>query len=126
MSVILVDLADDKHELQINWWNWRPILAFLGQANVINGDQFERMGANGCGGRLTEDEALQAAAFLAERILPRMKEGERMHVDGQVSSNPAESRPISSLSSHELYAAQKSSIESFVAFCQRCNGFEVL
>ena len=126
VSVILVDLADDKHDLQINWWNWRPILAFLREANLIENEQFERMGANGCGGQLTAEEALKAAAFLKREIIPWMKDDERMHADGQVSTAPRALRPISSLTSHELYAARKSCVESFVSFCEASKGFEVL
>src|SRR4051812_30331 len=103
MSVILVDLADDTHELQINWWNWRPILTFLRRAELINDEQFKRMGANGCGGKLTRAEALEAAGFLRREIIPRMTDNQRMHANGLVSTASKESRPISKLSSHELY-----------------------
>jgi len=65
MSFILVDVADDRHELQINGWNWRPILAFLHSARPITEDQFERMGANGCGGQISANEAKKVAAFLS-------------------------------------------------------------
>jgi len=126
VGVILVDLADDKHDLAINWWNWRPILAFLREAGVIDDEQFERMGGNGCGGQVTSDEALKAAAFLRREIIPRLKDNERMHADGQVSAAPQAVRPISSLSTHELYGAHKGAVESFASFCEASRGFEVL
>jgi hypothetical protein len=125
MSVILVDLADDKHDVQINWWNWRPILALLREAELINNEQFERMGANGCGGQLTRAEAMEAAGFLRRAIMPRMHDEERVHANGEVSTVPKESRPVSGLSSHELYAATKSSIERFASFCESSQGFDV-
>jgi hypothetical protein len=125
MGVILVDLADDEHDLRINWWNWRPILAFLREGNLIDAEQFERMGFNGGGGQLTGDEALKAAAFLRREIIPRMKDGERMHADGEVSAAPREPQLISQTSSHDLYAAHKACIESFASFCEVSKGFKV-
>lgn len=125
MSVILVDLADDKHDLQINWWNWRPILAFLRGAELIDDEQFERMGANGCAGHLSRVEAMEAAAFLRREILPRMNHDERMHANGEVSAVPDQPRPISELSSHELYAATRLCIERFAVFCEASQGFTV-
>jgi hypothetical protein len=126
MSVILVDLADDKHDLQINGWNWRPILVFLHKASLIGDEQYQRMGSNGCGGRLTAETARKVAGFLRREIIPQLRDCERMHADGQVSAVSGESRPIASLSSHELYAAQKSCVEAFVAFCEASEGFQVL
>ncbi len=126
MSVILVDLVDEKHNLQINWWNWRPILAFLLEAELIDEDQFKRMGANCCGGQLTSSQAKKAAAFLEQEVILRLSDGEQIHTNGKVSIAPVESRPVSSLSSHELYATHKSCLESFVAFCNASNGFKAL
>lgn len=126
MSFILVDLADEQHDLQINGWNWRPVLAFLRNANLIDDEQFERMGANGCGGRLTAQQAHKAAEFLRWDILPQLKDDERMHVDGQVSAMPDKPQPIHSTSAYELYAARKSCIEAFVSFCKTSKGFEVV
>jgi hypothetical protein len=125
VSVILIDLGDEKHDLQLNWWNWRPILAFLHTAGLINDEQADRMGANGCGGQLNAAEAAQVAVFLRRDIIPRINDGRRMHADGQVSAIPETPRPILSLSQHELYAAHKSCIESFASFCESCKGFTV-
>ena len=83
------------------------------------------MGANGCGGQMTRDEAVKAAAFLRREIMPRMSDEERMHADGEVSPVPKESRLISELSSHELYAASQLCVERFAAFCEASEGFKV-
>jgi hypothetical protein len=126
MTVILVDLADDRHDWQINGWNWRPILALLREAELISDEQLERMGSAGCGGQLGASEALKAAAYMRREILPRMKDGERIHANGQISTIPPQPRLISTLSSHEHYAARKSSVEAFVTFCETCAGFNVV
>jgi len=125
MTVILVDRGDDQHDLQINWWNWRPILALLRQANLIDDEQFERMGANGCGGELSAEEALDAAIFLKSQILPLLQDNEQVHVDGNVSLSPTEWQPISSTPDYELYATRKSCLEDFIAFCESSRGFVV-
>jgi hypothetical protein len=126
MGVILVDLGDDKHHLSINWWNWRPVLAFLSDAGLIDDEQFERLGANGCGGTLTPEQSQKAAEYLTREILPRLQDGQQIHADGQISPVPSTSRPISSLPTHELYALSKTCLESFIPFCQSCKGFKVL
>ena len=125
MSVILIDLADSRHDVQINWWNWRPILKFLRDAKLINKEQFERMGANGCGGQICAIEAKKVADFLRQEIIPRMRDGERIHADGRVSTAPLEPPPISSLDAYEHYAARKSCVEMFASFCEKCQGFYV-
>jgi hypothetical protein len=125
MGVILVDLGDDRHDLAMNWWNWRPILSFLREGGVIDGEQFERMGSNGCGGQLTLEDALSVAAYLRREIIPRMNDNERMHADGQVSPAPEVPRLISLLPAQELYAARKVAVNSFASFCEASKGFEV-
>ena len=125
MTVILVDQANEKHDLQINWWNWRPILALLRQANLIDDEQFERMGANGCGGGLSAQEAMDAALFLKSQILSHLQDDEQVHVDGKVSVFPTKPRPIALTESYELYAVRKACLEDFVVFCESCKGFEV-
>jgi hypothetical protein len=126
MSVILVDLGDDKHDLQINWWNWRPILTFLREGGLIDGEQFERMGANASGGELSAEQAGKVAAFVRSAILPRLANDQRIHLNGEVSDVPQQPRPIQSSSTHELYAACKPCLEVFAAFCESSKGFEVL
>ncbi len=41
-----------------------------------------------------------------------------MHMGDQMSAVSQEPRPITSLSSHDLYAARKSCVESFASFCE--------
>jgi hypothetical protein len=125
MSVILVDLVDRGHDLQINSWNWRPMLALLRARGLIGEEQFERMGASGCGGRLTAEESKRAALFFREEIIPRLKDGEQMHADGSVSTTPSKPRLISSTSTRDLHVVRKACLQSFIVFCDTGQGFKV-
>ena len=125
MSLILVDLARESHDLQCNGWNWRPTVELIRRSGLIDSDRLERMTCSGIGGQVTAEEARAIALFLGTEILPRLKDDEMIHMDGGVSKQPQSPRPIVGTDPYELYAARKSWVESFVTFCKESGGFKV-
>src|SRR5215510_4099062 len=88
MSFILVDLADDQHDIQINGWNWRPTVALLIEAGILpTGERAETCLAQGCGGYFTKEEATRTAEFLTG-LVASMKPGERVMFDGSTEISP--------------------------------------
>ena len=84
MAVILV--PKEGNDLVVNWWSWRPTVALLGRLGVLPaGERTERCLANGCGGHLSEQEALLAANEV-DRLLEDLSPGERVLLDGSVST----------------------------------------
>ena len=88
MSFILVDLADDQHDIQICGWNWRPTVALLVEAGILPpGDRAEDCLAQGCGGYFAKEEATRTAEFL-NGLVANMKPGERIMSDGSIRDKP--------------------------------------
>jgi hypothetical protein len=125
MSFILVDLANDERDCQINGWNWRPTLEIIRGAGVLSEEQLERMSGQGAGGVVAAEQARAIASFLQSEILPKLSEGQRMHADGSISAVPNTPRPIAGADPQDLYAARLSWLEAFAEFCRTCNGFKV-
>jgi hypothetical protein len=126
MSVILVDLANDKNDLQINQWNWRPTIELIRRGKILADEQLEPMGRNGGGAQVSTADARSIALFIEQWILPGLKDDEMMHMDGAISKCPLKPRPIPGTDPYQLYAARKTWLVMFVDFCKSCGGFEVV
>jgi hypothetical protein len=130
MSFILVDLADEKHGIQINGWNWRPTVAILIEAGILpSGERAERcLSGIGCGGYFTKEEAARTADFL-ESLVARMKPEERVMADGSINDKPKNfNLPIAEWDEREAwdhYSASYEWLQMFIKFCRRSEGFEV-
>ena len=130
MSFILVS----KHgDLQVNAWNWRPTLELLMAENVVTAEQYERLGARGCGGRVDADTADHIADVIERRLGSiAMKPGDRMLADLTVTSStraPTVLLPngdAESVDTNELYSASYDWLVAFRDFCRQSAGFEVL
>src|SRR5262249_40911440 len=114
----------------LNWWNWRPLVALLVRSGVLPaGEREERCSFNGCGGHLSSAEALLAADQVG-KVIARMKQGERLLLDGTVTSKPKDyTLPISEWDETETqnrYSVDLEVLVSFAGFCSRSRGFEVL
>ena len=48
MGFILV--PNSGEDIQVSGWDWRPTLELLRHAGLLEGEAYERMGAQGCGG----------------------------------------------------------------------------
>lgn len=128
MTVILVPASGE--DMTINWWNWRPTVAMLVRAGILpTGEREERCLANGCGGCLSESEALRAAECV-ESVVAGMKHGQRVLFDGEVTEKPIDyAKPISEWDQEDTwnnYSAQYDVLKDFATFCRRSGGFEVL
>jgi hypothetical protein len=66
MSFILV--PQDGEDVQVNAWNWRPTLEILYREKLIGLEQYERMGAHGCGGRVDGEFALRVAETIERKL----------------------------------------------------------
>jgi hypothetical protein len=102
------------------------MLELIRRAGLLSDEQLKRMGANGCGGCVSADEACAIARFIECEIISRLKDDEMIHADGKVSKQPPAPRLIVSTEPYELYAARKDRLESFVKFCKNCGGFKVM
>ena len=82
MSITLE--RSDGTELRVNAWNWGVLHHLVAKADLFPAELWEPKRFNG-GGTLEAPEAATLADFLAERVLPRLREGERMFYDGTIT-----------------------------------------
>jgi len=128
MSFILIP----KHgeDVKINAWNWRPTLLLLRAANLIDENEYELMGANGCGGCLNAETAGRIAAFL-ERQLKSMHPGQRIRADLTVTDKPKKlivftpGMKAEDVDANEAYSATYEWLVMFRDFCKSSGGFRV-
>src|SRR5215510_1360408 len=75
MSFILV--PQNGEDLQVNGWTWRRTLELLLAKNLICDENYERMGAQGCGGQV-DGEVARRIADVIDHKLAEIKPEERM------------------------------------------------
>lgn len=129
MSFILVPVKGE--DLVVNAWNWRPTLELLFAAGVITEDDYEVLGRQGCGARVNGEKARRIADAVT-RKLESMNPGQRMLGDLSVSSE-AKQRAVfnpgnndNEVETNELYSTTFEWLHTFVSFCERSGGFEVI
>ena len=93
------------------------------------GEREKRCLSNGCGGYLSDSEALQAAEHI-DALIGGMQPGQRLLHDGQVTDKVIDyNLPISDwddVETWQRYSARYDVFKSFAAFCRRSGGFEVV
>ena len=128
MTFILV--PNQGEDLQINAWNWRATLELLYSGNLITDDEYERMGAQACGGKVDESKALAIAEFVVAK-LRSMNPGERLLADLSVTQQPKKhtlftpDMKAEDVDVNELYSATYEWLERFADFCRSSKGFKV-
>ena len=121
MSFILV--PKNGADVQVNGWNWRPTLLLISRAGLVSDEEYERMGANGCGGMVDAAKALRIAEIIQAQV-DKMKTGARMRADFTVTrlTQPVDLRS----DPNELYSASYDWLCRFRDFCRTSGGFEVV
>ncbi|MEJ7735145.1 MAG: hypothetical protein WKG00_38905 [Polyangiaceae bacterium] len=85
MSIILE--RSDGRDMRVNVWNWGVLHHLVAEAALFSAAVWEPKRFNG-GGDLGVQEVAALADFLTERLLPRLREGERIFLDGTVTDVP--------------------------------------
>lgn len=129
MSFILVPAEGE--DIQVNAWNWRPTLDLLLAANVITKDEHERMGAQGCSGKVDAEKVCLIAGVVEQKLMS-MNPGERMLANLSVSQVPKKLTVLEpnmnphDIDVNELYSTTYEWLETFAKFCRNSGGFEVM
>ena len=85
MSIVLA--SSDGRTLAVNAWNWGVLHHLVASAVVLPDPVWEPKRSGG-GGDLDADQVAALAAFLADTVLPRLDDGERMFFDGTITDVP--------------------------------------
>ncbi|MDR3677575.1 MAG: hypothetical protein P4N24_18975 [Acidobacteriota bacterium] len=129
MSFILV--PNHGEDIQVNAWTWRPTLELLRAENLVSSENYERLGANGCGGHVDAELARRIAAVI-ERKLAAMQPGQRILADLTVSSSPKKNVTITPVTKLEeidaidFYSTSYEWLVRFQEFCKESGGFKVV
>lgn len=125
MSFILIPNSGES--VHINSWNWRPTLEFLYKKGLIDKENFELLGAQGCGGKVDADSARRIAEVVDSKV-NTMKPGDRLRIDGAVTGEPkkkVEFHSKAEIDAIDLYSATYEWLVMFRDFCRICGGFKV-
>jgi hypothetical protein len=125
MAVTLVDAADSRRTLRANWWRWRPLVGHIGESGIVDAGRIEQMGYN-ANAEITNDEAHAIAGHLEQSVLSRMELGQRLMLEGTVTSEPDDATFYKDPEEWERnYSLEYEWLVGFIEFCRESNGFSV-
>jgi hypothetical protein len=126
MGVVLSDNGDADHDFSVNWWHWHAVVEAVRRTGVLPVDRVEGL-HQAFVGELNAREAHAVGHAIRTRVCPTLGEGERLLVDGATATDPDEGvfyrEPRET---QRNYGTNRTVLESFAAFCERCKGFCVL
>jgi hypothetical protein len=129
-SISFILIPKIGEDIKINAWNWRPTIALLRHANLVDELQHELMGCNGCGGKVNFETAKKIADFL-DQYLAQMTPGQRVRADLTVTGKPKKlavftpDAKVEDIDAIEVYSATYDWLVMFRDFCRTSGGFEV-
>ena len=120
MSITLATAGQE--DLWVNVWNWGVLHDLVAEAALFPAEVWAPKRYNG-GGDLDATQAATLATFLEERVLPRLKDGERMFIDGTVTAAPDDGAIYrSEEDSWKNYSLRRDVLESVIALLRAARG----
>ncbi len=124
MGVTVTDLADAGRSERVNWWNWRPTVELLRASTLFDDEQLIMFDLGV--GEATADQARAFAHHLGAEVLPNVRPGGRVLLDGSATDVPDDGvfhRGPAERAKN--YGATEEWLLRFAAFCRGCGGFGV-
>lgn len=133
MGMTLFD-RQTGHEptLDINFWHWRAMVEAIRSTGAIPDALVDGLHEPFCGNGLTTEQARAVATALRTIVIPRLGAEDWLGLDQSVSPKQSEG-PIGGFTAamergedlSYLYQTNRAALESFAAYCDICNGFDV-
>jgi hypothetical protein len=120
MSVILVDLGDDKHDVMINNAGWRDTVAVLRSLDLFDEERLQRLETAWLGQELTQEEARVIGAALVAGPLAAVNWIDNVYPSTRFWADPARHRM-----DYDRETYWPSWLRAFACFCLTCKGFIV-
>jgi hypothetical protein len=125
MGVTLIDQQTGESVFDINFWHWRAIVEAIRGLEILPVARVDGLHEPFVG-ELTEVEARSVAAAMRARLLPTLRDDERLLLDGTRTREPDDGTfHRDPADQHLNYSTNRAVLDKFVAFCEICHGFNV-
>jgi hypothetical protein len=121
MSVILVDLGDEKHDIMVNNAGWRSTVEVLQPFGLIDDERMQRLATAWPGVRLTQAEAQAIGDALVTGPLSAIDWSNNVYPPAGYWKDALDKKPRE----YETDTYWPSWLRAFAAFCLTCKGFIV-
>ncbi len=125
MGVTLFDQKTDVIVFDTNFWHWRAIVEAVRALKVLPDSRVDLL-HQAFVGELTESESRAVALAIRERLLPTLRDGERLLLDGRRTTEPDDgTMHYDPAEQHKNYSTDRRVLEEFANCCAACGGFRV-
>ena len=121
----LFDQKTNAIVFDVNFWHWRAIVEAVRSLSVLSESRVDALHEQFVG-ELTEDEAKAIGTAIRERILPTLRDDERLLLDGRRTTEPDDGTFYRNPAErHKNYSTNRRVLEEFARCCETCGGFRV-
>ncbi len=125
MGVTLFDQKSNAIVFDTNFWHWRAIVEAIRSLGELPEDRVDLLHEPFVGD-LTEREARTVAAAIRERLLPTLRDDERLLLDGRRTTEPDDGTFYRDpAEQHKNYSTNREVLERFARCCELCGGVQV-
>ncbi|MGY8770963.1 MAG: hypothetical protein ACKVH8_21340 [Pirellulales bacterium] len=121
MSVILVDLGNDSHDVMTSNANWRDTLEVLRPFNLLNEERIELLQTYWMGEQFTVDESESIGNALVHGPLASINWIDNVYPPSIFWHDPSNKK----WDTYDRNTYWPSWLRAFAEFCLSCEGFEV-
>jgi hypothetical protein len=126
VGVSLFDRKTNDIVFDVNFWHYRAIVEAVRSLGVLPDEKVDALHESWQDTGLTTEEARLVAAAIRTRLLPTLREGERLLLDGRRTTEPDDgTMHYDPAEQHKNYSTNSRVLEEFVKCCETCNGFSV-
>src|SRR5262249_41632095 len=125
VGMTLFDQKTDAIVFDVNFWHWRAIVEAVRSLGVLPDARLDALHEQFVG-ELTEQEARSVAAAIRERLLPTLRDDERLLLDGRRTTERDDGTFYRDAAErHKNYSTNRRMLEEFAKCCETCGGFRV-
>ena len=125
VGMTLFDQKTDAIVFDVNFWHWRTIVEAIRALEVLPEERVDALHLQFVG-ELTVEEARSVATAIHDRLLPTLREDERLLLDGRRTTEPDDGvMHYDRAEQHKNYSTDRRVLEQFAKCCESCGGFRL-
>lgn len=125
LGMTLFDQKTNAIVFDVNFWHWRAVVEAVRSLGVLPEERVDALHTQFVG-ELTAEEAQTVAAAVRERLLPNLREDERLLLDGRRTTEPDDGvMHYDPAEQHMNYSTDRRVLGEFAKCCESCGGFRV-